>query len=269
MLFTDSHCHLDFEEFSSNLPKLLKSCIEKNVHRIVVPAIGPNNWQNVLTLKSSISSVNSCKGMPEILPCLGIHPWFLNGLDCKELNNLEALVESSKSELCAIGEAGIDGKIAEQENNIEQQTMFFEFQLALSVKHNLPIIVHHRKSHQIIVPLLKKYSQSFGVIHAFSGSYQQAKNYLDLGFKLGIGGTITYERAKKTINTVKKLPIDSILLETDAPAMPLSNYQGEVNTPLRVVDVFNVLSLMRSERPEDLSLQLEKNFDDVFTNPNQ
>ena len=139
--------------------------------------------------------------------------------------------------------------------------------MGLAQKNNLPVIVHHRRSHPLITPLLKKVSlKKAGIIHSFSGSYQQAKQYIDLGFKLGIGGTITYPRAQKTIKAIKRLPLESLVLETDAPAMPLFGYQGEINSPLRLLDVFNHLCEIREESAEEIAATVESNINEVFFN---
>ena len=103
-----------------------------------------------------------------------------------------------------------------------------------------------------------------GIIHAFSGSYQQAKNYIDLGFKLGIGGTITYPRAEKTIKAIKRLPLDSLVLETDAPAMPLYGFQGQANSPLKLINVFESLVAIRQESAEAIAEQIEQNISQLF-----
>lgn len=260
MKFSDSHCHLDFDELSAQGKQLLTQCAAKNIHRIVVPAIAPSNWQQVLNLADTASD-SSVK----ILPALGIHPWFLTELGAADLDSLSQLVQQHQQTIVAIGETGIDGTIAEQQNNLKQQLSFFDFQINLSNQFKKPLIVHHRKSHPEVSQLLKQYQPpKAGIIHAFSGSYQQASQYLDLGFKLGIGGTISYQRAKKTLNTVKKLPLTSLVLETDAPAMPLAGNQGTPNSPLHVTDVFNYLVAIRSESPEQIAEQLEKNLDQVL-----
>ena len=264
MIFTDSHCHLDFPELFQQLPQLLTKCSDKNIKRIVIPSVDPNNWQNVLDLSQQHQSTHC-----QLLACLGIHPWFLDSLSALDLSNLTKLATEQQTELAAIGETGIDLTIAEQslepEKHLAKQIDFFEYQLHLANQLNLPVIIHHRKSHQHIVPILKKMKvKKAGIIHAFSGSFEQAKNYLDLGFKLGIGGTITYPRALKTIKTVTKLPLQSLVLETDAPAMPLNNFQGQVNTPLRILDIFQALIALRSEPKREIAAQLEKNVAQVF-----
>jgi TatD DNase family protein len=165
----------------------------------------------------------------------------------------------------AIGEAGIDGVIAQAENNLAQQIQIFEQQLNLAKSYQLPIIVHHRKSHQHIVAMLRqKNLTKGGIIHAFSGNYQQACQYIDLGFKLGIGGTITYPRAEKTIKAIKRLPLASLVLETDAPSMPLYGFQGQDNSPLQLIKVFQALVGIRSESAGELAHALESNINTVL-----
>ncbi|WP_259364533.1 MULTISPECIES: TatD family hydrolase [unclassified Colwellia] len=253
--FTDSHCHLDFDAFSENLPELLKQCQQANIYHIVIPSIGPKNWHKTLTLAKNHSSETLT-----LHPCLGIHPWFLNDLHADSLTVLEHLVKSHRNEIVAIGEAGIDGVIAQAENNLAQQIQIFEQQLTLAKSYQLPIIVHHRKSHQHIVAMLRqKNLTKGGIIHAFSGSYQQACQYIDLGFKLGIGGTITYPRAEKTIKAIKRLPLASLVLETDAPSMPLYGFQGQDNSPLQLIKVFQALVGIRSESASELAHALESN----------
>jgi TatD DNase family protein len=258
--FTDSHCHLDFDAFSANLPHLLKQCQQANIHHIVIPSIGPKNWHKTLTLAKNYSSETLT-----LHPCLGIHPWFLNDLNADSLTVLEHLVKSHRNDIVAIGEAGIDGVIAQAENNLAQQIQIFEQQIALAKSYQLPIIVHHRKSHQHIVAMLRqKNLTKGGIIHAFSGSYQQACQYIDLGFKLGIGGTITYPRAEKTIKAIKRLPLTSLVLETDAPSMPLYGFQGQDNSPLQLIKVFQALVSIRPESSSELARALESNINTVL-----
>jgi TatD DNase family protein len=266
MKFTDSHCHLDFKEFTSNgiysTETILKQCAELDIHRIIVPSITPDNWNNVLTLANKKSFDFNCK----VYVALGIHPWFLADLQQKHLDRLAQTVSNNKSNIIAIGETGLDGVIAKQQDNINQQTLFFEFQLNLAQEHKLPVIVHHRRTHNETITMLKqvKVAKS-GIIHAFSGSYQQACQYIDLGFKLGIGGTITYPRAEKTIKAIKRLPLSSLVLETDAPSMPLYGFQGESNSPLRVVNVFEKLVELREESKEEVADSIENNISELFS----
>ena len=258
--FTDSHCHLDFDVLSKDLALLLNQCQQANIHRIVIPTIGPENWQKALTLARHYQSEHLT-----LHTCLGIHPWFLKDLKPDSLTVLEHLVKTHANDIVAIGEAGIDGVIEQEQNNLSLQIQTFEQQLNLAKNYHFPIIVHHRRSHQHIVPLLRqKQLTQGGIIHAFSGSYQQACQYIDLGFKLGIGGTITYPRAEKTIKAIKRLPLESLVLETDAPAMPLYGFQGQDNSPLQLINIFKALVSIRAESSEVLASALEKNVTDIL-----
>ncbi|WP_448568969.1 TatD family hydrolase [Thalassotalea ganghwensis] len=257
--FTDSHCHLDFKEFDANREALLDQCEALGIGQIIIPAVAPDNWEKVRQLTELINSP------VKLYACVGIHPWYLHNLTQAHLSELTAYATIHQDTITAIGETGIDGKIAEQQNNLNKQIHFFQHHIALARELKLPLIIHHRKSHREIVAQLKPFDfPASGIIHAFSGSYQQAKDYLDKGFKLGIGGTITYERAKKTINTVKKLPLDSIVLETDAPAMPLAGFQGQINSPMRLIDVFEQLCQIRSESKEAIAQAIENNINTLI-----
>ena len=264
MPFTDSHCHLDFKEFSLSQSSILEACAKAGIHRIVIPAITPKNWQHVLELANPCASAQQtayCK----TYACLGIHPWFLEGLGQEHLNELALEVQKNRNNIVAIGETGIDGVIAQQKNNLAQQLAFFKYQLQLAKDHHLPIIIHHRRSHQHIIPLLKQASlHPGGIIHAFSGSEQEAKAYIKLGFKLGVGGAITYPRAQKTIRAIKRIPLSSLVLETDAPSMPLYGFQGQANSPLQLIKIFDALVEIRPETSAEVMRQLEENINAVF-----
>lgn len=286
MQFTDSHCHLDDEIFKEQLTSLLTQCQQRAIHRIIIPSIAPSNFKQVLTL---------CQKHHEkpiqLHPCLGIHPWFLTDLTNQDLDLLTKKVQQTRKSLIGLGEIGIDGTIAKQaenpDENLAKQRHFFDFQLNLAKEQGLPVIIHHRQSHDQIIPFLKKYQlEKLGVIHGFSGSYQQAKSYLDLGYKLGVGSTITYSRAQKTINTIKRLPLTSLVLETDAPSMPvskeiltakneqkegslignssLSSLNSPLNSPSNLIQIFETLVSIRPESSNEIALAIEENIERVF-----
>jgi len=295
MQFTDSHCHLDFTEFTPSLPQLLQQCWQQNIKRIIVPSVYPEHWQRVLSLSQQqstfpsenkptvdISSELSVNTSLSIHSSLGIHPWFVivdkqfsqaqQPLDFYQ-QQLTELVANNRANIIAIGECGIDVFKAKKNTNSPQalsdnlalQQSLFTMQLTLANNENLPVIVHHCQSHHLLMPLLKKASLTkAGVIHAFSGNYQQAKSYLDLGFKLGIGGTITYPRAKKTIDAIKRVPLSSLLLETDAPSMPLHGQQGKINSPVNISEIFSTLTIIRNESKEKIAETIESNVEQLF-----
>ena len=278
--FTDSHCHLDDSVFAKQLPNLLAQCHQLAIKRIIIPSTSPDNFDDVLSLAQDFHNKPI-----KLYPCLGIHPWFLTDLDDSHLELLNQSVARAKQAIIAIGEIGIDGANIKRSDNPElalaKQQHFFDYQLNLAKQHNLPVIVHHRQSHQYIVPMLKRYQLTrSGIIHGFSGSYQQAKDYIDLGFKLGVGSTISFSRAKKTINTIKRLPLESLVLETDAPSMPLSKEllnsitlskedftataEQAHNSPVNLVQVFQLLADIREESPTDIAEKIEQNIEQIF-----
>jgi len=282
MKFTDSHCHLDDNCFSQQLPELLSQCDLHNISRIIIPSISPDNFQKVLSLTKQYH-----QNPVELYCTLGIHPWFLHRLSMNDLEKLNQLIIQEKQHIVGIGEIGLDGATSKHaaqfgqtpEENFNQQQLFFDYQLSLAQKNAMPVIIHHRQSHHHIVPFLKQYQLAkSGIIHGFTGSYQQAKDYIDLGFKLGVGSSISFSRAKKTINTFKRLPIECLVLETDAPSMPLSaeidshssnlslkgDHNSPANSPLNIPVIFQLLVNITGIDPLVLANQLERNIDEVL-----
>ena len=147
----------------------------------------------------------------------------------------------------------------------KKQCEYLEAQLALSKRFNLPVNLHSRKSHDALFSFLKKAQlPRTGVVHGFAGSYDQAKRFVDLGYKIGVGGTITYARANKTREAIKKLPLDSLLLETDSPDMPVFGYQGQPNRPERLKVSFEALCTLRSESPLSIAETIWQNSLQLF-----
>ncbi|WP_171022382.1 TatD family hydrolase [Thalassotalea litorea] len=252
MKFTDSHCHLDFADFDQSRPTLIHQLTQSGIGRIIIPGVSAKHWQRQL---------DTCGSFSGCYFGFGIHPWWINNARQDDLTKLERYL-STKSRVVALGEIGLDAHI----DDMDKQIRFFEQQLSLANTLALPVLIHHRQTHHLIIPILKQMRLTHGgVIHAFSGSYQQAKQYLGLGFKLGIGGVITYERAKKTRHAVAKLPLDSLVLETDAPSMPLQGQQGQANSPTNVVKVFQHLCDLREEPPTKIAAQIEQNCEQLFT----
>ena len=248
MKFIDTHCHLDFSCFDADRAALISRLINKGIVAAVVPGVSADNWSAVLDLAANHAM---------IYPALGIHPCFLEQTQKPDLDQLAVLIETNRNNIVAVGECGLDFVVAGNDEQRERQHYFFEAQLSLAKQFELPVILHQRKSHDLILRALRKSRlPQGGVIHAFSGSYQQAMQYIELGFKLGIGGTITYDRAMKTREVISKVPLDALVLETDAPDMPIYGRQGERNSPEYIGEVFAVLTLLRNESPSEIEQQL-------------
>jgi TatD DNase family protein len=253
---TDSHVHLDLDEFAADLPAVLAHSRAVGVMRWIVPAIASRHWDRLAALQAA---------QPGVFYALGLHPWFLADESPQALEVLARRLEARPEGLVAVGECGLDGAI---EGSLAQQLPWFERQIQLACELNLPLIVHCRRCYNEVLALLSRYRPpAGGVLHGFAGSRQQAEQFWALGFRLGVGGVITYERAQKTRRAVAQLPVQALLLETDAPSMPLSGAQGMRNEPWRVTEVLTVLAQLRQQPVEELIPQLESNVESLFFRP--
>lgn len=241
MNLIDTHCHLDFPELSVDIATVLERAHKAGVEKFVVPGVSADNWDAVLNL---------CSEHAGLYPALGLHPCFLTGEHTADIALLASMLKENV-QVVAVGEIGLDLFIPNA--NLQQQLAVLTPQLTLAKEHQKPVLLHVRKAHD---PLLKQLRQlkleRAGLVHAFSGSEQQAKEYLKLGFKLGIGGAVTYERALKLRRLVAELPLESFVLETDSPDMPLQGYQGQVNYPERIANVAAAVAKIRQQPLADV-----------------
>jgi TatD DNase family protein len=245
----DTHCHLNLAPLATAPLVNFQQAAAVGVKALLIPAVEQANWQDLLVWRQQQANWHIA---------LGVHPWWAEAESLAVLTELEHLLQTQAEQITAVGEIGLDFALAAETFTKQQQ--FFSAQVALAKHYRKPVILHHRKSQPALLTELKR--QQFtqgGILHAFSGSQQQAKAFLDLGFKLGIGGTITYPRAEKTRNAVRKLPLSALVLETDAPAMPLNGFQGQANTPAQLLAVFNVLCELRAEPAVKLAAALWQN----------
>ena len=251
MNIIDTHCHLDVADFDLDRDEVINRCRTAGVSKIIIPAIESKTWDKLLAL---------CKTENGLYPALGLHPVFIEQHQPDDIKQLEQLLETARP--VAIGEIGLDFYIKELDQ--QQQTDLFEAQLQIAKNHDLPVILHVRKAHDQVLQLLKKVKVKGGFCHAFNGNLQQANKYIELGFKLGFGGTLTYENAHKIHRLAKELPLDSIVLETDAPDMVVNSHRGERNSPEYITDCLNSLAKIRNEDAELIAKQTTQNANDVI-----
>ena len=251
MELVDTHCHIDVEAFDTDREHVLKRCREQGVSRLVVPAIDIVRWDGLLDL---------CHREKGLYPALGLHPVYLDSHMEAHVQALE--YEVDKHRPVAVGEIGLDYFI--QDLDRPRQQKLFEAQLEIARNSDLPVILHVRKAHDRVLSTLKRIRVKGGTAHAFNGSMQQAQQYIDLGFKLGFGGMLTYERSNKIRRLAKQVPAEALVLETDAPDMTVSSHQGERNSPEYLPDCLRSLAEVRNESAEDLARQTTKNACTVF-----
>lgn len=250
MQLIDSHCHLDFSLFAEDLDEVIANANKNGVGQFVIPGINASQWQGLIEF---------CQNKQNCHYALGIHPYFLNGYQSQDIEQLAELI--NKTNAIAVGECGIDSAI----DNLPLQQQVFEAQIELANRFHKPLIIHHRKSHHLIFQAFKRTKPLYGgAIHAFTGSLQDANKYLDLGFKLGIGGTITYPRASKTREVIKQLPLEALLLETDSPDMPINGKQGERNEPKYLPLILQQLVELKGVTQEEVAQQITYNTQSLF-----
>lgn len=251
----DTHCHFDFLE--PPLPQLWQRCREAGLTGLLVPGVSPAQWPDVIAVVQQ----------PGLHAALGLHPCYLQQHDTPAsvddlVQKLSAALDELRERhpsvsLVAIGECGLDGMI---DAPMPLQIAFFESQLELARQRDLPVVVHARRCHNEMLRCLKRLTvKRGGIIHAFSGSVEIAREYVQLGYLLGVGGTITYARANKTRNAIARLPLSALVLETDAPDMPVAGRQGEPNSPLYLAEIAQVLAQLQGASVQQVAQQTTLN----------
>ena len=240
MQLFDTHCHIDVQAFEQDRKEVLSQCQAKGINEILVPAIERQSWDHLLQV---------CKQHTGLYPALGLHPVFITQHQAQHLEQLEQYID--RQQPVAVGEIGLDFYLKELDKDRQQQV--FEAQLAIAQSANLPVVLHVRKAHEQVLGLLKKYKLKGGFAHAFNGSEQQAQQYIELGFKLGFGGTLTYEGSSKIRRLAKTLPLESMVLETDAPDMVVASHRGGRNSPAYLTDCLDVLAEIRDLSKQEIA----------------
>jgi TatD DNase family protein len=233
-VFIDTHCHLDAAEFGDKQADLVHNAAIAGVSRIVVPSVSSNNFGIVRKL---------CEQYPDCLPAYGIHPMYTNDATPDDLSVLHEYLAQHTP--VAAGEIGLDFFIPHYDQ--ANQEYFFIEQLKLARKFDLPVLLHIRRAQDTILKHLRQHKVRGGIAHAFNGSRQQAQEFIKFGFKLGFGGAMTYSRATRLRDLAASLPLDSIVLETDAPDIPPDFLaRGEPNKPEYLPRIAQTLADLRN-----------------------
>ena len=213
-MWIDTHCHLDAPEFDADRDVVRQQARQAGVRLCVLPAVQRRDWSGVQTLATRHGDAYA----------LGIHPLYVPHADERDLQALDEALTLGQHDprLVAVGEIGLDFFVPElcTPEMRERQWRFYAAQLALAQKHGLPVLLHVRRSADLLLKGLRQAGVRGGIAHAFNGSTQQAQAFIELGFALGFGGAMTFERATALRALAGQVPLDALVLETDAPDIP-------------------------------------------------
>ena len=243
----DTHAHI-VKEYYNNIESLVEELKEKNVLKVVNCATSIEDSKEIIELSKVTNNF--------LLPAIGIHPEMVNDFD--KIDELEKLIKENK--IIAIGEIGLD--YYWNKENKDNQKKCLNKLLDLAEKYNLPVLVHTRDSIQDTYDILKTRKLK-GIIHCYSGSYEMAKEFIKLGYKLGIGGVLTFKNSK-LYEVIEKIDLKDILLETDSPYLSPEPHRGKQNNPYNIYYVAQKIAQIKNVSLEEVINQTTSNFNDIF-----
>ena len=254
MRLVDSHSHFDVGDFDRDRAEAHARALAAGVDRQIVPAIDAHTWPRLREV---------CAGVPGLHPAYGLHPVYLETHRRHDLDTLREWIQRERP--VAVGECGLDFYVDGLDR--DEQQRYFDAQLALAVEFELPVIVHARRAVDAVIAAIRRHPGVRGVVHSFPGSPEQARQLHQLGFLLGIGGPVTYARANRLRNLVAGMPLDQLLLETDAPDQPDAGHRGLRNEPAHLPHVLDVVARLRNEAPEAIAAATTANAERLFNLP--
>lgn len=250
-LLVDSHSHIDDAGFDTDRAAVLSRARAAGITHQIVPAVGAADWASLQAL---------CAAEPGLHPAYGLHPMYV---DAHEPGHLDELADwAARAECVAIGECGLDFHVDGLDG--DGQRFYFNRQLELAREFGLPVILHARRAVDEVTAALRRVGGLRGVVHSFSGSREQAEQLWKLGFLLGFGGPVTYERANRLRRIVAAMPLDFLLLETDSPDQPLATHRGERNEPAHLVEVLDSVAQLRGEDAGVIAAATTRNAERLF-----
>jgi TatD DNase family protein len=250
----DSHSHIDVDAFDADRGAVLARARAAGVMRQLVPAVDAASWPRLRDV---------CAAERGLFPAYGLHPTFLAAHRPQHLAQLREWIEKERP--LAVGECGLDHFLEGLDRTA--QASYFEAQLQVARDFDLPVIVHARRAVEDVLLAIRKVGGLRGVVHSFSGSLQQARQLWEHGFLLGLGGPVTYARAKRLRRLAAGMPLEFLLLETDAPDQPDCHTQGQRNEPARLAIVLEAIARLRDQPPEDIAAATTANAERLFNLP--
>ncbi len=253
-MLIDSHVHLDSPPFDLDRAEVMARADASGVRQLIIPATDVASWPEIRDL---------CGDNERLFPAYGLHPLFLEQDATVDVDALSSWL--AHGDAAAVGEIGLDHFCAKADAGV--QMVCFRAQLKVAGEHDLPVIVHARRAVEEASLALRDFAGLRGVVHSFSGSWQQAERLWQMGFLLGIGGPVTYPRARRLRRLVAEMPLEYLLLESDAPDQPVVSHRGQRNEPARVVDVAQCIAELRGETFDTIAAATTANAQRLFRLP--
>jgi TatD DNase family protein len=234
-MIIDTHAHLSDEKFDTDRIAVIKRAFNAGLEKIIEISCQPQYWDKALELSKQ----------DNIFVAFGIHPTYAAKVSSQDYKKLETLIQEKKC--VAIGEIGLDYHYNSSTENITLQKESFARQLNFAVKYNKSITIHSRDASDDMLSFLKSYKNiPKGVIHCFSGTPNQAKDFVSLGFLLGIDGPVTYKKSENLKQTVLDMDLSNLLVETDCPYLAPQKYRGQRNEPSYVVETLKEIAAIKN-----------------------
>jgi TatD DNase family protein len=253
MQITDTHAHLYMNEFEEDLNEVIERAKKKGVYRILLPNVDEDSFDPMIKI---------CSRNPEIFrPMIGLHPCYVKKDYEQQL--IKLLNRKQEYDFIAVGEIGID--LYWDTTLKEEQIKAFEIQTRWALENKLPIVIHSRESLDLIIELLQFWNLDGlkGVFHCFTGDVDQARKIIDLGFKLGIGGVVTYKKSLLDL-VIREIGTKDLVLETDAPYLSPVPFRGKRNESSYMVEILNKISFISGKSAEQIARDTEESCLEIF-----
>lgn len=244
MKYFDTHCHLNGVYFKENKQEAIQRALENTVDKIVLPGT---------SIKDSLEAIEMAKNNKNLYAAVGIHPADAFEVDCSYLENI------NPKDIVAIGEVGID-LYRDSNPSLNKQIIVFKKHIEFAIKHNKPILIHMRDAEQEVYDVLKDYKNLKFTMHSFTSTLEWANKFIELGGMISFSGIVTFKNAKDLQEVAKNIPLNKILIETDAPFLSPTPHRGKHNQPSYVKHVGDFISELRNENINEIIYQNSLSF---------
>ena len=256
----DTHAHLDDKRFDNIIDDTINKSINIGINAIVNPSVNFSNFEKIASLSEKFSI---------IYPAFGVHPLYAHTFNKEVLKKIEEFSTYCEKTV-AIGEIGLDFKLEHPNRTIQIKTFISQLELAKSLQ--LPVLIHCRRAVFKVYNLLKKYymSPNGGIMHAYSGSYEMAEKFINMGFLISVAGSVTYPNAKRPLINTKKIPLDNLVVETDSPDILPFEYKNteDFNKPYLIISTLKKISEIKQTTLKDTANKVYYNSVKLLKNLN-